>query len=171
MTLSTQPRSGQGPDDWGLAWESSGGKTQEPWTQDGRSSFQRAWDRYAGGFYCTCGCGGGFLAGHAGCLIAPSLAFVTAALGISVDKPLMIGTSLVITSAGVAAWYKFRGARASTLEKSLMVLSVGTGLALGIGPHLEHLDRLHDLMNAIGDPANICTTRPTATPVTPIPPQ
>lgn len=165
----TKPIDGQEPADWELAWE-NGNDDTEQWTQDTRSPFQKLWGRCAGGVFCTCGAGGGFLAGHAGCIIAPSLAFLTASTGMALDKPLMIGTSLMLTGAGVVVWYRLRGAIASPIEKALMAASVAGGLYMGVGPHLAHLDHVHDLMDSLNNPI-ICKSPPPSANMTPIPPQ
>lgn len=164
---NTKHVDGQKTSGWAEAWKNGNHDTAQ-WTIDPRSPLQKLWGRCAGGVFCTCGAGGGFLAGHAGCIIAPSLAFLTASTGMAMDKPLMIGTSVLLTGAGVAVWYRIRGTVASPIEKAIMAASVAGGLYMGVGPHLAHLDHYNALMDSLNNPI-ICKSPPPSVNMTPAP--
>lgn len=84
---------------------------------------------------CSMGATGGFLASHAGCVISPSLTFITAASG-AVGNAIAIGSSVAVTTIGLYLWHKIRGEVASKTERRLTFASAVLGASLAIGLHL-----------------------------------
>ncbi len=133
------------PKDWGLSWESK----PKP-----KSPLQILWKKCAGGISCTCGVGGGFLAGHVGCVIAPSLSFAAATAGYAIATPVALGVSILSTAAGGFIWYHLRGKVAGRLEKIIMPLGLLAGLGMGVIPHIGHLQMTDEINKSL------CTTPP-----------
>ena len=80
---------------------------------------------------------GGFLAGHAGCIITPiviATAGTTAATGgLSV---LMLAFSAAATAGGIYLWHRLRGKTAGTWEKRIVIGSALSGLLISSAMHL-----------------------------------
>ena len=98
---------------------------------------------------CTCSGAGGFLIGHAGCIITPmvmaAVGITTATAGVSL---LALSFGAAATAGGLYLWHKLRGQQASTFEKRLVIGSALSGLLISgammhLGGH-EHHGNGHD---------------------------
>ena len=80
---------------------------------------------------CTCSGAGGFLIGHAGCVITPlvmaAVGVTTATAGVSL---LALGFGAAATAGGLYAWHRLRGQHASKFEKRLVIGSALSGLLI-----------------------------------------
>lgn len=80
---------------------------------------------------CTCSGAGGFLIGHAGCVITPlvmaAVGVTTATAGVSL---LALGFGAAATAGGIYAWHRLRGHSASRFEKRLVIGSALSGLLI-----------------------------------------
>jgi len=78
---------------------------------------------------CTCSGAGGFLIGHAGCVITPlvlaAAGATTATAGVSL---LALGFGAAATAGGLYAWHRLRGKQAGVFEKRLVIGSALSGL-------------------------------------------
>lgn len=100
---------------------------------------------------CTCSGAGGFLIGHAGCVITPlvmaAVGVTTATAGVSL---LALGFGAAATAGGLYAWHRLRGHSASTFEKRLVIGSALSGLLVsGAMMHFnghDHHGGAHDHM-------------------------
>lgn len=93
---------------------------------------------------CTCSGAGGFLIGHAGCVITPmvmaAVGITTATAGVSI---LALSFGAAATAGGVYLWHRLRGQTASKFEKRLVIGSALSGLLISgammhLGGHDHH---------------------------------
>lgn len=96
---------------------------------------------------CTCSGAGGFLIGHAGCVITPlvlaAVGATTATAGVSL---LALSFGAAATAGGLYAWHRLRGHQATKFEKRLVIGSALSGLLISgalmhFGGHEHHGDR------------------------------
>lgn len=78
---------------------------------------------------CTCSGAGGFLIGHAGCVVTPlvlaAVGVTTATAGVSA---LALAFGAAATAGGLYAWHRLRGKQAGVFEKRLVIGSALSGL-------------------------------------------
>lgn len=91
---------------------------------------------------CTCSTAGGFLVGHAGCVITPmvmaAVGITTATAGVSL---LALSFGAAATAGGLYLWHRLRGQTASKFEKRLVIGSALSGLLIsGAMMHLNGHD-------------------------------
>lgn len=91
---------------------------------------------------CTCSTAGGFLVGHAGCVITPmvmaAVGITTATAGVSL---LALSFGAAATAGGLYLWHRLRGQTASKFEKRLVIGSAISGLLIsGAMMHLNGHD-------------------------------
>lgn len=88
---------------------------------------------------CTGGGLGGLLAGHAGCLAATLWAGLGAGVGAGAAGAVIPLSMLVFgtlaSAAGLALWFRLRGATAPLREKQVVMASVLLGLLISIALH------------------------------------
>jgi hypothetical protein len=84
---------------------------------------------------CTGGGLGGLLAGHAGCLAATLWASVGAGAAGAVLPLSMLVFGALASAAGLALWFRLRGATAPLREKQVVMASVLLGLLISIALH------------------------------------
>ncbi len=108
---------------------------------------------------------GGFLAGHAGCIVTPLVIAAAGATAATAGvSALALAFSAAATVGGLFLWRKLRGGHAGKLEKRIVVGSAVTGLLLSSAFNLATGHHHHHRMaapSAISEP--YCGHRPDAT--------
>lgn len=104
---------------------------------------------------CACSGSGGFVAGHAGCIIAPIVvaATATSAVGTAGASALAVAFGAAVTAGGLYLWHKMRGRQAGVWEKRVVIGSAISGLALSAGLQMTTPSAAGSWMD------DICTSR------------